>query len=288
MAFPGEEFTVNFHGVRGSTPCSCPSLQRYGGNTSCVSLDFGNDEPVVFDLGTGLRQWGGQFDDVEFLTVHALVTHMHWDHVQGMPFFGPLSRPGTTMNIYGPGDDGHSMKESFAQFMSPPLFPVRPDQLAGEVIFHDISQFDFTIGDVSVMARPVPHTGPTNGYRVTRGGKSVAYISDHQQPLDDPWAVHPAVAELCQDADLLIHDAQFTIEEFAHKSDWGHCTVEYAIEVARQCNVKKLVLFHHDPSHTDDDLDDVTRRAQICGERYGIDILTAAEGMKLTVGDSLH
>jgi phosphoribosyl 1,2-cyclic phosphodiesterase len=275
---------VSFHGVRGSTPCSCPTVQRYGGNTSCVSVEAAGHDPIVFDLGTGLRPWGCSMTPGDPLTVHALVTHLHWDHIQGLPFFTPLQSGETALHVYGPPDADRSMAETFAQFMSPPYFPIGVGDLPARVEFHDAHHDDFDLDGTAVMARPVPHCGKTNGYRVTRNGVSVAYVPDHQQPVGRPDFVDPAVLELCRDADVLIHDAQFWPDEFEAKATWGHCTPEYAIEVAAQAGVSTLVLFHHDPSHSDDDLDEMTERISAVAACRGVpSVVCATEGLKLSV-----
>ena len=282
----GEEqpIDVSFHGVRGSTPCSCPTVQRYGGNTSCVSIEAQGHDPIVFDLGTGLRPWGRSMSHGDPMTVHALVTHLHWDHVQGLPFFSPLQSPETALHVYGPGDGGTSMAATFAAFMTPPFFPIEVGDLPARIEFHDAHHDDFSLDGTDVMVRPVPHCGKTNGYRVTRNGVAAAYIPDHQQPVGRPSHVDPAVLELCRDADVLIHDAQFWAHEFEAKATWGHCTPEYAVEVAAQAGVRTLVLFHHDPAHTDEDLDEMTERvAAIAACRGVAAVVCATEGLKLSV-----
>jgi phosphoribosyl 1,2-cyclic phosphodiesterase len=275
---------VVFHGVRGSTPCSCPTVQRYGGNTSCVTVEAEGQDPIVFDLGTGMRLWGCSLPHGDPIRIHVLLTHLHWDHVQGLPFFTPLQSPGTSVDIYGPGDGGRSMAETFGEFMCPPYFPIRVGDLPASVEFHDAHCSDFTIDGTEVMSRSVPHCGKTNGYRVTRNGVSVAYVSDHQEPIDRPTYVDPAVLELCDGVDVLIHDAQLWADELPGKATWGHCTPEYAVEVAAQAGVHTLALFHHDPSHTDEDLDEMTIRIQALAERRGItSVVCATEGLKLSV-----
>ena len=279
-----DDVYLSFHGVRGSTPCSCPELSRFGGNTSCVSLHCGDELPIVFDLGTGLRLWGADIADEPNLEIHALVSHMHWDHVQGLPFFLPLHRPDTRMHIHGPGYLDETMSAAFDRFMAPPFFPIHFADLPSAIEFHHHAGTEFTIGGATVQSGPVPHTGLTYGYRVTIAGVSVAYIPDHQQPVDDPTKVDPSVLDLCRGADVLIHDAQFTDEEFPSRSTWGHCTIGYAVEVAAQAGVRNLVLFHHDPSHHDDQLDQMRESVLAEATSRGIEsVITAAEGMKLLV-----
>ena len=145
-------------------------------------------------MGTGLRFWGAQLPTDRPFVGHALVTHLHWDHVQGLPFFSPVLRAGSQLDVYAPPPGDSTLEEAFDEFMAPPYFPVRVADLPGEMRFHTVTDADFTIGDVRVMARSVPHIGPTNGYRIERDGMAVAYISDHQQPLDDHQTVPPAGA----------------------------------------------------------------------------------------------
>ncbi|MFQ5556992.1 MAG: MBL fold metallo-hydrolase [Acidimicrobiales bacterium] len=283
-----EPMVVSFLGVRGSTPCSCPTLARYGGNTSCVAVESPGHDPIVFDLGTGLRQWGRALGSSTAMTIHALVSHLHWDHVQGLPFFAPLFCPDTTLAVYGPPDGEESFAGSFGRFMKPPFVPIEASQLPGEVVFRDLVSAEIGIAGARVRARSVPHVGATNGYRVERGGVSVAYVSDHQEPIGRPDHVDDVVLELCADVDLLIHDAQFTPGELEARRDWGHCTVDYAIEVARQAAARRLVLFHHDPARDDDELDRVAGRAAERGRAVGLaSVLVAAEGMKITLGTGI-
>ena len=207
--------------------------------------------------------------------------------MQGLPFFVPADRPGAKFDIYGPVQpDGLGLEKAFEDFMRPPYFPVRFTDLRGDIRFHDVSDSDIVIGDAKVRVRTVPHVGITNGYRIEMGGAVVAYISDHQQPMDGGMDVPDHVVELCDGADLLIHDAQYTPEEFAEKRHWGHCTVEYAVEVASKSSVKTLCLFHHDPSHGDDDVDGMLDRALAARNGSGrpLEIVAAAEGLAVSLG----
>jgi phosphoribosyl 1,2-cyclic phosphodiesterase len=276
---------VTFYGVRGSTPCSCDANRRYGGNTACVSIEFPGADPIVLDLGTGLRFWGRSFGPDQPFVGHALVTHLHWDHVQGLPFFAPVLRPGSRFDIYGPPPGEATLEEAFDDFMGPPYFPVRVADLPGDIRFHTVADEHFSIGDIGVTARSVPHIGPTNGYRLERDGLSIAYISDHQQPIDGSLVVPDAVLELCDHADLVIHDAQYTAAEFETKSHWGHCTVEFAVQVAAQSGARRLALFHHDPEHDDSVVDGLARQANEQARRLGVaEVFAASEGTTLALG----
>lgn len=241
--------------------------------------------PIVFDLGTGLRFWGETLPLDGSFCGTALVTHLHWDHVQGLPFFTPINCPGASLDVYAPPpDDGFSVAEAFGEFMRPPYFPVRSTDLCGDIRFHDIESTDLQVGRATVKARPVPHVGNTNGYRVEVDGYAVAYLSDHQQPRDGSLRVPDSVLELCHDADLVIHDAQYSGAEFNQKSHWGHCTVDYAVHVATAAGAKRLALFHHDPAHDDDTLDGMLAYATCLAEHSGpAELLAASEGLSVVL-----
>ena len=277
---------ITFWGVRGSTPCPCESNQRFGGNTACVALEVDNEPPIIFDLGTGLRFYGlTQPTDGTFKGT-ALVTHIHWDHVQGLPFFVPVDRVGAELDVWGPTQEEGPLGEVFGDFMRPPYFPVHFSELRGDIRFHDAKDDDVAIGNAKVRVRPVPHCGPTVGYRVDWDGASVAYISDHQAPLELD-RVADSVLELCDGVDLLIHDAQYTPAEFAEKSHWGHCTVDYAVLVAKQAGARRLALFHHDPSHDDDFVAKLESNARCLGAMAGVEVFAAYEGLSLELGGSV-
>ena len=185
---------------------------------------------------------------------------MHWDHVQGLPFFTPLLREGSSLDVYGPAqDDGRTLDEVVSFTIRPPLFPVSVDELPGSVRFHDTADTEFSIGGFNVMARLIPHLGPTLGFRVECQGRSIAYLSDHQQPFDGSYSAVAGALELVDGVDLLIHDAQYTQPEFKVKATWGHCTIDYAVWLATEAGAKRLALFHHDPARRDDDLDALLR-----------------------------
>jgi phosphoribosyl 1,2-cyclic phosphodiesterase len=274
---------ASFFGVRGSCPCPTEVNRRYGGNTACVALTVPDEPPIVFDLGTGLRLFGDTQPTDGTFSATALLTHLHWDHVQGLPFFPPVDRHGARLDVYGPVQEKGTLAEVFGDFMRPPYFPIHFSELRGTIAFHDVSEDDFAVGNAKVRVRMVPHIGPTVGYRVQWQGITVAYISDHQAPLGlDSLA--DSVLELSEGADLLIHDAQYTNAEFEYKSHWGHCTVDYAVWVAREAGVRNLVLFHHDPAHDDDEVDRLLAGAVETSARIGgPPVIAASEGLKLDI-----
>jgi len=268
---------VTFHGVRGSTPCDGEEIARYGGNTSCVSVRAGGELPLLFDLGTGVRYFGNEHPAGEPFRGTCLLSHLHWDHVQGLPFFTPLQHPDSELVVYAPAqDDGRSPAEALMSTICPPLFPIGLDCFPGRIDIRE-AQPSMRIGGFDVLCAAVPHVGPTSGYRVTKDHCSVAYVSDHQQPPHGARIV-PEVRALCAGVDLLIHDAQYTPGEFARKPNWGHCTVEYAVWLAGEVGAARLALFHHDPGHDDAAIDRMTSLAAACGRTMGVEVFAAAEG----------
>ena len=275
--------TVKFYGVRGSTPCTGAEFARYGGHSSCVVLEAPDQPPLLFDLGTGLRPYGMTCEGI--FHGSALLSHLHWDHMQGLPFFLPLHVEGATLDVYGPRQADGPLGEVFAQMMRPPFFPIRPTDLIGTVRFHDTADDDFPVGLAKVRSRWVRHVGPTLGFRVEWNGVSIAYLPDHGpgtvvEHADD--FVPPEVLELCDGVDVLIHDAQHTRAEYEPKRHWGHCTVDYAVLVAREAGARSLVLFHHDPLHADADMDRIGDDASELAASMGVpEVVVARDGMVL-------
>lgn len=239
----------------------------------------------MLDLGTGLRFFGMTVPSDQPFRGTALVSHLHWDHVQGIPFFRPILCEGARLDVFGPRQGDISLEQAVKVFVEPPYFPVGLEELPGEFRFTEVEHDVIEIDGAIVTVAPVPHRGPTVGYRVESQGVVIVYVSDHQQPAPDSTEVSAEVLALCADADLLIHDAQFDAEEFLERSDWGHCTVDYAVEVARQAGVKRLALFHHDPGHGDDRVDELLLHAQQLDAASGlVEIVAAAEGLTLSFG----
>jgi phosphoribosyl 1,2-cyclic phosphodiesterase len=250
----------------------------------------GDEPPIVLDLGTGLRPLGRELEsrygtDAP-IEMTALLTHLHWDHIIGLPFCTPLLKAGTKMEVYGPPQDGGTLHNVIDRVVIPPFFPVQVKELHGSIDFHEVEEDVIAVGSAKIRVRRVPHVGTTLGYRIEADGASVAYVSDHQTPADRQ-AVAPSVLELCDGADLVIHDAQYTDEEFVTKSTWGHSTVGYAVHVAAEAGARRLALYHHDPDHTDEILDRLVDTAlKAPGASRLESVAAAAEGASVDLGQS--
>jgi len=278
---------LTFYGTRGSCPCAGAQYAVYGGNTACVGISVEGGDPIIFDLGTGLRALGATLGSPEApgaipLQASVLLTHLHLDHVVGLPFFAPLRHRGAGLDVYGPKQSNGDLTAGLSALVQPPFFPIPLSMLPGQVRCHDTGDEDFAIGPAKVRARAVSHRGPTLGYRIEADGVSVAYIPDHQEPAEGS-DLGESVLELCAGVDLLIHDSQYTAAELALKPHWGHSTVDFAVRVAHEAGVRQLVLFHHDPAHTDADVDRLLDRArELAGERFMVG--AAREGERIIPG----
>ena len=281
---------ITYFGVRGSCPCSSDRYRRYGGNTSCVLVEVEGELPLIIDLGTGLRALGDHLQAP--LTVagaplraNVLLSHLHYDHVLGLPFFSPMRHPDAVLDVYGPAQEG-GLEETLASMVRPPFFPVHMAQFEGSFRFHELGETDdFAIGAVKVKVRSIPHIGRTLGFRLEADDRALAYLSDHQAPLD-LRAIEPNVLELCDGADLLLHDAQYTEDEFAALPDWGHSTANYAARVARESGARRLALYHHDPAHSDDEIDRMLREARVLvADTRTLEVEAATEGGTVDLGE---
>jgi phosphoribosyl 1,2-cyclic phosphodiesterase len=250
-----------------------------------VVVENDGQAPIVLDMGTGLRSFGAAYGRNRPIEASLLVTHLHWDHVQGLPFFAPMHHPNSRVRVIGPPDGNRSLYESFRGIMQPPYFPICCEELSCRLEMVTAWDEVLAVGDAKVMTRSVPHTGQTAGYRIEVGGAVIAYLPDHQECPHDRTEVSPSVLELCEGADLLIHDAQFTRAEFDERAHWGHCTPAFAVEVAAQAGVDTLALFHHDPWHDDDHLDALLAETCEEGSDRGVrSIVAASEGMVIALG----
>jgi len=244
-------------GVRGSTPAPGAEFVRYGGHTSCVAVSADGSAPrLVLDAGTGLRDLSGLLGGQAY-EGSILLTHLHWDHMHGLPFFVAGDRADAVVDLYVPAQAGASALELLSQAMSPPSFPITPDQLGGRWTFHALEPGSCSIEAFSVLAAEVNHKGGrTFGYRVEDAAGSMAYLPDHTFAAEVP----DAALELARGVDVLLHDAQFVESERQIADLYGHATVDDAIGFAAAAGARSLVLFHHGPARTDDQLEEILRR----------------------------
>jgi phosphoribosyl 1,2-cyclic phosphodiesterase len=256
---------VTLWGTRGSLASPGPENLRYGGNTSCVEVRGDDGAILVLDAGTGIRRLGSAIEP-ETPRVDVLLTHLHLDHIQGLGFFDPLYWPETEVHIWGPPSATLSLGSRLARDFSTTLFPVRLGDLPSKPRLHDVPQEPFQIGGLTVQASFVCHPGPTLGFRISEGAASLAYLPDHEPALGVPD--FPAEREwisgldLAGGVDLLIHDAQYTADEYLEHVGWGHSAIPQTLAFAGVAGVRRLVTFHHDPSHSDTMLDATAAAAQ--------------------------
>ena len=276
---------VTFFGTRGSLPSPRPQTQRYGGNTSCVEVRHPSaDSVVVLDAGTGICVLGATLP-ADVGRVDVLLSHLHMDHILGLGFFSGLFRPGLEVHIWGPSSPTLPLRPRLSRYLSPPLFPVRLRDLPCHLVLHDVPLGTFEVPGFSITAALVCHPGPTVGYRLDDGTTSLAYISDHEPALG--CRVFPDLPQwmsglgLAQGADVLIHDTQYSDEEYEDHIGWGHSSVQQTIAFARAAGVPHLVPFHHDPAHDDDMLDAMFERAR--EPAGGLHISPAQEGTTLAL-----
>jgi CheY-like chemotaxis protein len=296
---------IRFWGTRGSLAKAGPSTLRYGGNTSCVEVRTADDTLIVLDCGTGAHGLGQVLETGDSRPVrgHLLITHTHWDHIQGFPFFAPLFVPGNVWDIYAPGGLGKRLEEALAGQMEYAYFPVTLAQLGATIRYHDLIEGVFDLGGVRVTTHYLNHPGLTLGYRLEAGSAVVIYATDHEPhalpPLEaasDPSAgvyVHPehredqGHIEFLKGADLVIHDAQYTFAEYPQKVGWGHSPMEYAVDVALAAGAKRLALFHHDPLRDDQMLDGLVEacRRRVVAYHGALEVLAAAEGLTIELSE---
>jgi phosphoribosyl 1,2-cyclic phosphodiesterase len=249
---------VKVWGARGSIPAPGPETARYGGNTSCVQLTLSDGSMLVLDGGTGIRSLGLTLPASE-RPLNILLTHLHLDHIQGLMFFAPMFRPQSKIIIWGPAAPEASLEDRIARYISAPLSPVEVRELPCHPSFREATTTEWQIGSATIRAASVMHRGPTLGYRIEADGCSVCYIPDHEPglgasitDLEDDWISGLALA---RDATLLIHDSQYTDDEYPAHVGWGHSALSDALVFGQRAGAERLLLFHHDPLHSDDFLD---------------------------------
>jgi phosphoribosyl 1,2-cyclic phosphodiesterase len=276
--------TITLQGVRGSIPTTSPETKLYGGNTSCIQVEA-EDWMLVLDAGSGIQHVSYRGDQ-HHNRVDILLTHLHLDHIQGLGFFKPLFDPSTEVHIWGPASSTITLRARLGRYFSPPLFPVYFRNLTCQLYLHEIDESTFDIGPFSIQSCYVIHPGPTLGYRITHQRSVMAYLPDHEPALgrngivdDVRWL---SGSGLASGANLLLHDAQYTSEEYRVRMGWGHSTMEDAIRFAAVTGAERLLLMHHDPLHSDAALQEWYHQLKATSS-YAVPFALAAEGMRLAL-----
>ena len=276
---------VTFWGTRGSLASPGLDTVRYGGNTCCVEVRTDGDDLVVLDAGTGIRRLGQAIPD-DTPRVDVLLSHLHMDHIQGLGFFDCLYRDGFPVHLWGPASTTMSLRTRLSRYLSPPLFPVRLRDLPCDLTLHDVGFEPFDIGGFTVSCSLVCHPAPTVGYRLEADGVALTYLSDHEPALGvrafPPPPEWTSGYDLAHGADLLIHDTQYTEEEYETRVGWGHSTVDHAVAFAAAVEAKAYAPFHYDPTH-----DDATRDAMLAEAAAALEgrcqVIPAREGDTVVV-----
>lgn len=279
-------------GCRGSLATPGPETVRYGGNTSCVQVDVDGGPAIVLDAGTGIRSLGRRPELQQAREIHLLLTHLHLDHLEGLGFFMPLWRSDVEFHVWGPSSPVKGLAERIQRYLSPPLFPIDLEEVPAKPIFHDAPDEEFAIGAARVIAQPIAHAGPAVGYRIEHAGASLAYLPDHEpthtgnlRDMDPAWI---SGYELAADVDVLLHDSQYTEEEYPDHIGWGHSSVAHVVDFAKIAQARQLVMFHHDPQHDDAVLDDHVARARELWGDEGAPPVLANESMVLDLNQRVR
>lgn len=263
-------------GCRGSLATPGPATVGYGGNTSSVELRTAAGGLVVLDAGTGIRPLGLTLAAEPIAEIHLLLTHLHLDHVEGLGFFAPLFDPGCRVTIRGPRPEAGSLRDQLTAYLSPPFFPVPFDELPSRIEILEIWDDRWTIDGLSVVSAPVRHRGRTVGYRIEEGGRALGFIPDNEPGLDAESG-----RALAAGVDLLLHDAQYTAEEYATRVGWGHTSLPDLAAFVDAAGPRRTLMFHHDPSHSDAVLEEMERRVRELAGRDDIEL--AREGTVVTI-----
>jgi phosphoribosyl 1,2-cyclic phosphodiesterase len=275
-------------GSRGTIASPGSETVRYGGQTSCIALELADGSLVILDAGTGIRSFGASLGAKHPRRIDLLISHLHTDHIEGLRFFDPFWDGSVEFHIWGPPAPLRSLQQRTAPFFAPPFFPVHLRDVPSRPRFHEAGSEPWTIGSAVVSAAMIKHPGPSVGYRIEEGGRTLAYLPDHEpalgadlQTIEPEWISGLGIA---RDADLLLHDGQYTRAEYDGRVGWGHSTVEHAVTFAARAGARRLVLFHHDPMHTDDELEAMLAEARSLAVDASIPVELAREGDVYVLG----
>lgn len=283
------QVSARIWGCRGSIAAPDQARGAYGGETACLQLTLPGGQQFIFDAGTGIRRLGNALAPKSPMRLHILLTHYHWDHIQGLPFFKPLYIAGNEIHIHGPGDDRDYLVQAIEGQMGGAFFPVSPESFQSAVTYSPVKDTEFAIAGVSFSAIQVMHPGRTLAYRVELGDRSLVFAPDHEVVPEsvEPYLTGEAlrVARFCEGAAIVIHDCQYTRAEYERKRGWGHSCGECVGRMLASANVGRILLFHHDPDHDDTEVEAVHREFRQALEAAGgrVPSEPAREGAVLTL-----
>ncbi len=281
---------IKFWGVRGSIPTPGESTLRYGGNTPCVEIECGNTL-VIIDAGSGIRELGNALlQRRELNEYHLLITHTHWDHIQGLPFFVPIYMPGKKVHIYGCHGASSTLEEVLTDQMELPFFPKTLNDVRTQIQFHEVDEGEFSLNDIAIKTMFTNHPGVCLAYRLEWQGATLVYLCDNEPydrlagPLEEA-RIDKRLIAFSRHAHLLIIDCAYTLEEYQQRRGWGHGCVDDVVKIGKAAQVKRMALFHHDPSHNDLKIDAMIAHARklIADDNQSLDCFAAQEGMGIEI-----
>lgn len=282
--------TLRFWGTRGSIPSPGPQTARYGGNTTCFEVRSG-ERRIIFDAGSGIRPLGNDLLDNGGEYHHIFLTHFHWDHIQGFPFFPPLYHPEIDLKIVGPKQNNIDVRSLFAGQMGPIYFPVPFSVVAAKMSFDHLNEGTWELDGMTLHTLRVRHPSYVVGYRIEVGDRVVCFIPDNEvdgEGYDVAEGWRERLLDFIRGADLLIHDSMYTDEEYPARLGWGHSTFRQSVRLAEEGEVKKLLFFHHDPGRTDDQIDGIVNRVrdEALARGSALDMDAAAEGFDFSLEEN--
>ena len=271
-------------GARGSIPVSGEHYLRYGGNTTCLEIRNSQNDVLLVDAGSGIREAGNALLDEGLSDFTLILTHAHWDHIMGFPFFKPIYRPDTCVTVWGCSFAQDTLKDMIRRVMSAPYFPINYEEVRTQITYQDVCWGSYRFGEMTIEPVALSHPNQGMGYKFTEGNKSFVFLTDNELGLKHQGGLdYSDYLAFCRNADLLMHDAEYRDGEYAQKQGWGHSTIEQATSLAIDAGVRRLGLFHHNQDRIDQDVDDMVDdcRKIASEKKSNLDCFAAHQGLEL-------